>query len=292
MTDEQENLPLEMIDTVTGKNWRESLPDLKKALQKALKTADPLAKLGKTTSLGERLSVLDKFITALQAIDVETVLPGLESERATLARSRDEAFARRREDLLRAAKEAGCSARRLKDYDYVNGFRVNYKQERVTLILGSERLDVFDEVDGTRLFSRIKEARGKLEGFPFTRADFFRSVKGAISFARVRGQYPDGKVPIREIYPLVVLARHSCDESFLKNPHSASFSDYSMAQFVYDFARFGLEGWSMEGERLANQTPNMATAAKGQTVTLPSLDGDGSGGDQLGAVSIQRIESP
>ena len=291
MTDEQGDLPLRMNDTVTGKSLRESRPDLLKALDKALKAATPLAKPSKT-SLGERLSVLDKVIAALKVIDVESVLRDLESEQATLAQGRDAAFARRREELLRAAKEAGCSARRLKDYDFVGGFRVNYKRERVTLNLGSEIFDVFDEVEGARLFLRIKEARQQLDGFLFRRSDFFRAIKDALGFARVRGQTHDGRVPIREIYPLVVLVRQSYDDRFLKHPNSKSFSDYSMAQFVYDFARFGHENWRMDGERLANQPPNMATAAKGRTVTLPSLDGDGSGGPQLGSVSIQRIESP
>ncbi len=289
MTDEQGDLPLKMIDTVTGTNSPESRPDLMKALQKALKAAAPLARPSKATSPGERLPALGKVITALRAIDVESVLRDLETEQAALAQRRDDAFARRREDLLRAAKEAGCPSRRLKSYDFVSGFRVNYKQDRVTLILGSEPHEVFAEVDGTRLFSRIREARGKLEGFPFTRADFFRSIKDAIGFARMQGQYPDGKVPIREIYPLVVLVRLSYNADFLKHPDSKSFSDYSMTQFVYDFARFGLENWSLENERLANQPPNMATAAK--AVTLPSLHGDGSGGPQLGAVSIQRVAS-
>ena len=32
----------------------------------------------------------------------------------------------------------------------------------------------------------------------------------------------------------------------------------------------------------------MATIAKGATVTLPSLDGDGSGGPQLGAIWVDK----
>ena len=62
-----------------------------------------------------------------------------------------------------------------------------------------------------------------------------------------------------------------------------------MAQFVYDLARFGRDGWKTDrGERLCNQPPNMASIAKGTTVTLPSLDGDGSGGPQLGAVWVDK----
>lgn len=287
MTDEQGDLPLELIDTMASQDLHKSRPDLVKALDKALKATTPLAKPNKT-SLAERLSVLGKVIAALKSIEVESVLRDLENEQAVLSQSRDDAFARRREELLRAAKEAGCSARRLKDYDFVDGFRVNYRRDRVTLNLGSEMFEAFDEVEGPRLFLRIREARKKLDGFPFTRSDFFQSIKDAIKLARVRGQDRDGKVPIRELYPLVVLVRQSHDECFLKRPDSKSFTDYSMAQFVYDFARFGQENWRIVGERLVNQPPNMATTAKGRTVTLPSLDRDGSGGPQLGAVSIQK----
>ena len=109
------------------------------------------------------------------------------------------------------------------------------------------------------------------------------------TLARRQGKDRDGKVPIRTLYPLVVLARHSRDARFVKRPITKSFTEYSMAQFVYDLARFGRDGWKTDrGERLCNQPPNMASIAKGATVTLPSLDGDGSGGPQLGAIWVDK----
>ena len=84
----------------------------------------------------------------------------------------------------------------------------------------------------------------------------FQSIKDTIGFARVRGQYHDGKVPIRELYPLVVLVRQSYDSGFLMHPDSKSFSDYSMAQFVYDFAR-------------AASKPAPAAASKTSAASIP-----------------------
>ena len=70
-------------------------------------------------------------------------------------------------------------------------------------------------------------------------------------------------MPIRRLYPLVVLVRQSQDERFVKRPEQKSFRNYPMAQFVYDLARFGKDGWIMQGERLSTQTPNMASIQKG-----------------------------
>ena len=52
------------------------------------------------------------------------------------------------------ANVAECLFRRLKEYDFVGRFRVSYRQERVTLSLGSESLTTFDEADGARLLAR------------------------------------------------------------------------------------------------------------------------------------------
>ena len=189
----------------------------------------------------------------------------------------------------RCAKEAGWPAKRLKEDDFVGGFHVSYRSEQVTLRLGSEPLTTFDEPDGSNLFSRLQEEKSKLEEFPFARLDFIESFKDAIHLARRQEKDRDGKVPIRILYPLFVLARQSRDERFIKRPVTKSFTEYSMAQFVYDLARFGRDGWKTDrGERLCNQPPNMASIAKGATVTLPLLDGDGSGGPQLGAVWVDR----
>ena len=288
MAGEQGELPLGKENTTPDKGARQSLPDVLKTLDKARKTVDLLVK-AKDTSRAGRISALDKAIAALQEIEPEWALSVLNRERSELVRSRDEALEHRRENLVRSAEEAGWPIKRLKEYDFTGGFQVSYKAERVTLRLGSESLTTFDEPDGTSLFSRLQEERSKLDGFPFARADFMESIKDAIHLARRQGKDRNGRVPIRTLYPLFVLARQSRDERFVRRPVTKSFIEYSMAQFVYDLARFGRDGWKTDrGERLCNQPPNMASIAKGATVTLPSLDGDGSGGPQLGAIWVDK----
>ena len=288
MAGEQGELPLGKETTNPDEGVRQSLPDVLKTLDRARKNVGLLVK-AKDMSRAGRISALDKAIAACQEVETARVLSVLCRERSDLVRSRDEALEHRRENLVRAAKEAGWPIKRLKEYDFTGGFQVSYKAERVTLRLGSEPLTTFDEPDGASLFSRLQEERSKLEEFPFARQDFIESIKDAIHLARRQGKDRDSKVPIRTLYPLFVLARQSRDERFIKRPVTKSFIEYSMAQFVYDLARFGRDGWKTDrGERLCNQPPNMASIAKGATVTLPSLDGDGSGGPQLGAVWIDR----
>ena len=267
---------------------RESLPNVLKALEQSRKAVALLVK-AKGASPAGSTAALDKAVAALQELELAQPLRTLSLERAELIRIREASLKDRREDLIRSAKEAGWLIKRLKDYDFACGFRVNYKMERVTLHLGSERFATFEEVDGAILFSRLQAERSKLEDFPFTRASFIELIKDSIHLARRQGKDRDGKVPIRTLYPLVVLARHSRDARFVKHPTIKFFTEYSIAQFVYDLARFGREGWETQrGERLCNQAPNMASIAKGASVTLPSLEGDGSGGPQLGAIWVDK----
>ena len=245
-----------------------------KTLDRARKTFALLVR-AKGTSRAERISNLNKAIAALQEIEAARALSVLNHELFVLVRSRDEVLKHRRENLVRCAKEAGWPAKCLKEDDFVGGFRVSYRLEKVMLRLGSESLTSFDEPDGESLFSRLQEEKSKLEGFPFARLGFIESFKNAIHLARRQGKDRNGKVPIRALYPLFVLARQGRDERFIKRPVTKSFTEYSMAQFVYYLARFGRDGWKTDrGERLCNQPPNMASIAKGTTVTLPSLDGD------------------
>ena len=146
----------------------------------------------------------------------------------------------------------------------------------------------FDEADGQKVFVRIQEALSELDGSPFDRDAFFKAVKDAIRLAKVQGLDRDGKVAIRKLYPLLVLVWQSHDKAFMKRPNTRSFSEYSICQFIYDLARFGKKGWSVRnGERLASQTPNMGTIAKGEALTLPVL-GDEGQGTQLAALWIEK----
>lgn len=275
-------------NTIPDEGARQFLLGVLRTLDRARKTLAPLAKAG-DMSPADRNSALNKAIDALQEIELDRGLSALKRERSELVRSREEAVKHRREKLDRSAKEAGWPIKRLQAHDFVGCFEVSYESERVTLRLGSELLTKFEAVDGARLFLRLQEERSKLDKFPFARVDFIELMKDAIHLARRQEKDRDGKVAIRTLYPLFVLVRQSHDDRFIKRPITASFTEYPMAQFVYDLARFGQDGWKTDrGERLCNQTPNMASIAKGATITLPSLDGDGSGGPQLGAVWIEK----
>ena len=258
-----------------------------KALSSAHRAVAALAK-ARDTGAVELLALHERAVAALRETKSGQLLSFLENEVHRLDQQRDSALQTRREDLLRSAKKHGWAAKRLTNSDVVGCFRIEYKAARATVHLGSERLGAFEEADGVRLFARIEEARIGLDGFPFEREGFFRSLKEAMALAKAQGQARDGKVPIRRLYPLVVLVRQSQDERFVKRPEQKSFSNYPMAQFVYDLARFGKDGWIMHGERLSTQTPNMASIQKGATVRLPPLDGRGNS-QQLGMVWIQRV---
>lgn len=269
--------------------------DLRKAAAAAIKNLDKARKAigaltkAKEIGLSEALVLVERAADALRAIPVEGLLQSLDQQHAALDRLSNEALARRREELLRAAKGAGWESRRLQDYDHVGCFKVSYKRGRVTLQLGSETWDAFDEADGKKVFIRIQEAQSKLDRAPFERDAFFSIVRNAVRLAKIQGLDRDGKVPIRKLYPLVVLVRQSHDDGFMKRPSARQFRDYPICQFIYDLARFGAEGWSIkDGERLASHTPNMGTIAKGEAVTLPVLSGTGPG-PQLAALWIERV---
>ena len=248
-----------------------------KALTKVKTAANALSKV-KDPGLTETLSLVEKMITALRGARIDGVLQELELHRTELARDIDATLARRREDLHQAAKSAGWKARTLQNYDHVGFFRVEYKKDKVTLQIGSEKLKAFDEVDGQKVFSRIMEARTALESFPFERDAFFGTIKNALRLATIGGTHPQGKVPVREVYPLVVLVRQSQDKGFMKLPCQRNFGDYSICQFVYDLARFGKDGWGIgNGESLRSRTPNMSTIDGGKAITLPVLEGEGRG---------------
>ena len=277
-----------------GEDVREASPDaIKKVLGKVTRALTALAKAVKADPV-QAYSSREKVVAALR--DLDTRLEGwvrhLDGEQAVHVREREAALERRREDLRRSAEAVGWRVLRRRDYDIVDCFRVDYKKDRVTVRLGSERLDAFDEVDGKGLLSRLRAAREALDRFPFDRLGFLQDLKDAIGVAGALRRDRNGRVPIRKLYPLVALVRQTGNERFLKKPDSKTYADYPITQFVYDFARFGREGWKTErGERISNQPPNMATVAKGASVTLPVLAGRDADGVQLGSIWIERSRS-
>ena len=298
MTDEQRLLPLTnelsnrgaKPETTAADITRDApelaMEDTLKALDRSRKAISQAKRKRQNLSLSERISAHDNIIATLQRLTEDTI-PRLTSERQRLLQARSDVFANRREDLKRAAEDAAWIVTPRAKYDYVGCFKVTYKQERVVVEVGSETYaKSIDEVDGAKLFAYLEGVRKTLDDSRFDRLLFFRALKDAISLARILEMDRTGKVPIRKLYPLLVLVRQSHDERFLKQPIQQSFNDYTTAQFVYDLARFGRNGWTLGKEQLASHTPNMATIGRGATMTLPSLDGRGANKTQIGAVWI------
>ena len=270
-----------------GPSWLVSLQgqtDFLKALDRCRRAASVL-KDPKPASTSAALAVVEKMIKALANIGVDEMVRELGLERERLRERYELELQNRRETLRRSAKDEGWTTQGFSGHDAVGCFRVKYKQERVVIEIGSERLATVVEVDGGALFERLVDLLSGLESFPFSRESFFRSVKEAIAIGRAVGKARDGRVPVRDLYPLVVLSRQNQDGRFLKEPSSKRFEDYPMGQFVYDLARFGREGWGVGSERLVNLPPNMATVAKGSALTLPALEGGAE--QQLGAIGVQ-----
>lgn len=259
-----------------------------KGLDRARKAGAALTKM-KEPGIVEARATLGEALDALRAIDVTSLVRDLQRRHDDAVRREELALDHRRESLRRAAEAAGWSFRRMQVHDLVGCFRIDYKGVRVSLQLGSEVADQFDEVDGARLFERVNALRERLESVPLSRSRFLLTMKHAQLLARAHGIDRDGRVGIRRLYPLVVLARQALDEKFVNRPAARSFTEYSLAQFAFDLARFTREGVVEGGERLRNQPPNMASIEKKATMTLPSLDGSGSG-EQLGLVWVEKVD--
>lgn len=286
MTTQQTELALTDLRTDAEEDPQRLLAETLRHMEKARRILAPRAK---KTRMGLGVQDFEKVLGALRQVQVERVVATLQAQHDALVKQRDAAFKRRREDLARSARAAGWAVRRLKFYDHVGCFQVLYRRERVTVKLGSEELRSMDEVDGSRLFIRLQQEKERLDGFPFDRSRFYEALKESIGLARLQHKHRNGRVLIRDLYPRMVLVLQSRDPRFVRRPGKGSFTDYQMAQFVYDLARFGRDGWKAGQERLSNQPPNMASIAKGDTVTLPSLEGDGGKGPQLCAIYIQRL---
>lgn len=265
---------------------KKSVQEKSRSLGRAKRAADALLKA--QPSDVDALPLFDKAVGELRKASPDGLIESLEEERKKLRKRADGALRRRREDLHKAAAEAGWATRRLEKSDRIGCFRVEYQRERVTVTLGNERYDRFSETDGRKVFNLLRKELEKFQKFPFCRDDFFAMVKDAVRFGRILGLDRDGKMPVRKVYPLCVIVRHSKDEGFMRNPSEKNFKNYSMCQFIYDMARFGQSGWrGGRGERLASQTPNMGSVVEGKALTLPSLD-RAEPGPQLAVLWIEK----
>ncbi len=266
-----------------------SLTQHEKAIAALARALKPVTK-NQNKSEVDHYQAIENALKAAQSVSFNEFLSELESELKEAKRVMDSALEQRREQLLRAAQEHGMPHKRMTDYDRVGVFKVTYKGTKSELQVGSEAMTIVTEVDGSKLFTAIREAGDKLENVPFSREAFFDVLKAAFGIAKAKSQVKDGAVAIKTLYPYVAVAWQLQREQFLKTPGSKSFQDYSSAQFVYDLARFGRDGWSIGNETLSTQTPNMATISAGKAMILPTLGSLEAQGPQLATLAIKTRE--
>ena len=92
---------------------------------------------------------------------------------------------------LDAPRRPAGRHKRLKEDDFVGGFRVSYRLEKVALWLGSESLTTFDEPDGSRSCSRVSRRRGRSSrGFPSRGWTSWSRSRTPVHLARRQGKGP------------------------------------------------------------------------------------------------------
>jgi hypothetical protein len=265
--------------------------DLTKHLKELQRLSATLKKLNapkKPLSDHVLADTLGEAIAAAKAFNPDELEATLEQEAEDVRKKLEDAIEHRRESLLGAAREANVSQKRFGEFDRVSFFKVSYRGKKVLFEIGSERVAECEATDGTQVLAAIQQQQAALEAQPFSRDEFFRSVRDAIRLARERGKDRDGWVPVRLVYVYVVLLRNLQFEDFMNKPSSRSFRDYSSAQFVFDLARFGKTDWSCGDETLRGETPNMATVSAGKSLTLPNLDELDKLGHQFARVRIEK----
>lgn len=245
----------------------------------------------KETPDGERLDLLKKALKAARSVSLDDLIGEIDKEVAELDLRVADALKHRREQLLRAASDAKVPNKKFSDYDRVGIFKITYKGRKVMLDVGSEAFMTVEEMDGRKLFDVVNKAAEELEGVPFTREEFFKTLKSAFGHARADGKVKDGSVAIRTLYSYVVSARQLRCDKYFKKPSVKSFQDYSIAQFAYDLARFGRDGWFFDNESLRTMTPNMATIKAGSALTLPAFGTVEKPGPQFATLKIEKRES-
>lgn len=257
-------------------------------LQVCVQTLRRLTEKG--LSIFDREALLMKALSASRTLESPPLVAMFEKLKAESSGVIAEALGTRRESLLKAAQTAGLPTKRLQEYDRVGPFKVLYKGRKIRLDLGSETAAEVEVADGEEALNLIRKELSALGKDPFDRGAFFKSLRAAYRMIRDAGGTRDGWAPVRSLYACTALTRQMLSEDFMKNPGDKSFRPYSSAQFVYDLAQFGREGWIFDDEILRSQTPNMVSVASGKTMSYPNTESAEGPGNPIAVIRIEKRE--
>lgn len=212
---------------------------------------------------------LEKALQLAVQLDWPALVRGLENARDEERSKRETALQSRREKLLvsarAAAEQADNGARAVR----VGVFRVEFEGESAVVSLGGVEVERAKEVDGEKLFQRLKELRAAIEASPFNRAEFFKQLSASYATCRRAGS-TDEFVSVRDLHRELVLERARSSDAFRKRPEPKNVPPYPLHQFVFDLARFIRDGVAVGEDRLVTTTPSMRESAG--TVFIPNLD--------------------
>ncbi len=230
-----------------------------------------VAKAGRrsTACKPDTLKLFREALRMAESFNWEQFVDGLRRLVNHLHEERQRGLQERREKLLQSARDEGEPFRGDTRTVRVGIFDVTFEGESVVVGLGGVEIERTKEVDGKRLFQRLRTLRKSLEEIPFNREDFFRQLK--TSYATCRGRKPANEfVAICDLHCELVLERARNTPAFRKRPGPKNVPAYPLHQFVFDLARFIQKGVAVREERLVTRTPSMRESRR--PVSIPNLD--------------------
>lgn len=235
------------------------------SLDKLIPSLDKLAKKAKAAgkAVEKRAATAEKTLEAAVQAAKDAGFEGaalvFAKEAEELRNAKKTQLAQRREILLARAKDAGVAVKQYEKTDRVDVFELSYPGISVEVTLGGAKVDTIKESDGERVWLAFSKLRENLKQHVFDRKAFFATVKAA--WQSVRRLTADGGEYqlVKDVHRELVLERARRSAKFAKIPEPKNIEPYSLAQFIYDLARFGdgQEGWVCGAERLKSQTPAM-----------------------------------
>lgn len=240
-----------------------------------------LARLVKRPSANveDVLVIAEKAVQDCKSVDFGALQSALGLEHASLTRNWNDSLAKRREDLEKAARAAGIPFKRIGSVDQFDLLKLEYKREKVLIYIGSEKFKELAVAEGAKLSDDLRAELQKLRRQDFSRESFIHTLKLALAWAREAGKAREGRAKVRDLFPFFVVALQISSSDFVRRPSKNSFRDYSMADFAFELARFGEDGWECGNQRIGSQGPNMASHK--EALMLPRKPGSSGAVDQV-----------
>ena len=154
------------------------MSELKDHVKLFEKAAEALKKVVKPLpEASEELPLIEAALATLQRVDRAGAVHDLRAREIVVRAEFDAKFAARRQDLETKARQAGLSYRRSARSDKIDNLEVEYSNRKVKILVGSEELTTFEEIDGAKVIERIQTELDRLKGMLLPREIFFGVLK-------------------------------------------------------------------------------------------------------------------